>query len=248
MLPLLRDAWDNGIVTVVSAGNRPEYRFGDRSPQRYGRDDNPLITVASVDHRGSRSRFNTRPGPSDELEDIRLVGSLTVVAMGQEVWSAIAGGDHQTRMYSTGTSFATPQVAGLSAYFQSLPGSTTLSSMEMKEKIESLSRWHDAVDTPGLIYNGVRELALACESPTTRRSRRRAKKESSVHEEMEAKIAQRALIRPILIPPKKKDPPAQNPAPSPGPEPPQSEPPKLPSLPPKVPSFHHCKRAKIVRQ
>lgn len=232
MLPLLANAWDHGIVTVVSGGNRRDLRYGDRSPQRYGREDNPLITVASVSETGTRSPFNSLPGISSELEDLRLVGSTTVYAQGEEVKTAKAYGNYK---YSTGASFAAPQVAGLAAYFMGLPGSRELSPMEMKEKIVSVSRWQGAIDAAGLIYNGVRELALQCPPTNTRKSRRRAK-EASVREEMEEKIAQRnALWAPpkIPIPPKKTDSPLP---PPPHDAPADPKPPQPPSSPPKVPS------------
>ena len=55
--PILRTAWENDIVFVVAAGNLKsddEYAvvMGDYSPQRYGRADNAIITVNSMDADG----------------------------------------------------------------------------------------------------------------------------------------------------------------------------------------------------
>ena len=244
MLPLLANAWDNGIVTVVTAGNTPWSRLGERSPQRYGREDNALITVGSMDEHGRISPWNTPEGPVSVVEDFALVGSTTVYAQGERVKTAKPYGTYH---YIDECSFAAPQVAGLAAYLAGLPGSRTLNSMEMKQRILSLSRWHGAIDGAGLIYNGVRE--QACQAFAASNSRRRVN-EASVLEEMEEKIAHRALIAPpaiLLHPPKKPDPPAHDPV--------QSSIPKVPSppsegIPPLFPNpdEHTCKRANIVRQ
>ena len=260
MLPLLADAWDNGIVTVVSTGNKPKIKLGDRSPQRYGQENNALITVGSVNERGAISGINTREGAASTLDDFRLVGSTTVYAQEIRVKSAKAYGTYE---YLSGSSLAAPQVAGLAAYLAGLPGSRTLSSMEMKQRIVILSRWRGAIDAPGMIYNGVRELGPACRAIMTRKSRRRVN-EVSVLEEMEEKIAHRALIAPppillhptppIMLHPTKKDPPAHDPVQSSIPKvpspPSEAIPPLFPSSDPSVPNpnVNTCKRTNIVRQ
>ncbi|MCJ1427877.1 hypothetical protein MMC29_005783, partial [Sticta canariensis] len=259
MLPLLRDAWDHKIVTVVSVGNQPKWRLGDRSPQRFGRVNNALITVGALDERGERSPANMVEGPAAGSDEIHLVGSTTVYAQGRKVKAAKAYGTYE---YRSGSSFAAPLVAGLAAYLAGLPGSRTLSSMEMKQKIVILSRSYGAIDAPGLIYNGVRELQQAC-PPTSPRKARRRMKEVSVREELEEKTAQRnAIVDPTLqgvsalqgsfgsldTPPEvpkplmKPDPPPHNPdggPQSPDVDPKNPKPPQPPSSPPKVPSPPH---------
>ena len=97
-----------------------------------------------------------------------MTGDISVYAQGDNVKIAKP---HSTNLfeYDSGSSFAAPQVAGLAAYLLSVPGGGTYDAMSMKQKIIDLSRWNDAADTLGLVYNGVRE--LACPS-NTRKSRR----------------------------------------------------------------------------
>ncbi|MCJ1423808.1 hypothetical protein MMC29_001693 [Sticta canariensis] len=57
--PLFADAWDSSIATVIYAGNNPGLRLGDSTSQRFGREDNPLITVGSIDKYGLQSSFST---------------------------------------------------------------------------------------------------------------------------------------------------------------------------------------------
>ena len=45
-VPLLKKAWENDIVTVIGCTNRGEI-LGDWSPLRFGRSDNPMITVCT---------------------------------------------------------------------------------------------------------------------------------------------------------------------------------------------------------
>lgn len=51
--PILREAWELDIVTICSGNNNPLEPLGDRSPQRYGRFNNALITVDSMNFDGS---------------------------------------------------------------------------------------------------------------------------------------------------------------------------------------------------
>lgn len=183
-LPLLADAWDNGISTVVSAGNNGKRTLGDYNPQRFGRADNPLITVGSIDAYGDKSSGNPAEGPRGiGTTDPFLTGSLTVFAQGAEVLLAKPYSSTLFQ-YGKGSSYAAPQVAGLAAYLAGVPGGGVSTAMGIKQKIVSLSRGNDAVDAPGLIYNGVRE--LFCSSTNARKSRREAK-ELSVRQKVKGK-------------------------------------------------------------
>lgn len=177
-LPLLASAWDAGIVTVTGGGNRPERTLGDISPQRYGRVDNPLITVASLDATGLVSKINTRIAASRDGADPELTGAYTVNAQGGQVKVAVAHEGTYYR-YSDGVSFAAPQVAGLAAYFMGLPnnGLPANPALAVKERMVSLRRDLNIPDGFAAAYNGVRE--LACSSTNTRKSRREARRLST---------------------------------------------------------------------
>jgi hypothetical protein len=113
---LLRDCWENGIVTVIAAGNegRDGIDLSQRVPQSLGRANNPLITVGGIEDDGSLWAATTPEGTGANP------GSITVslAAKGQ---CASSTEPHGSQEFS-GTSFAAPQVAGLAAYFMSLPG------------------------------------------------------------------------------------------------------------------------------
>lgn len=110
MLPLLRDAWYADIATVIAAGNDPGVVLGEFTPQRYGRPDNALITVASMDPIGLRSTTNPSEGGSRYGIDPMLTGSITVYAQGVNVKLAKANDRNQLYYYAAGSSIAAPQV------------------------------------------------------------------------------------------------------------------------------------------
>lgn len=186
-LPLLADAWDSRIATVVSAGNRPELHLGDSTPQRFGREDNPLITVGSIDKYGLESSFTTQEGDSSDGRDPLLTGHITVFAQGQEVETARPYGDESNRfIVGSGTSLSAPQVGGLAAYFAGEPGGGPFTAMGIKTKILDYSRGGDADDGRYLINNGVQDLLCSPESP--RKSRRKLK-QLSVREKVKLEVA-----------------------------------------------------------
>ena len=130
--------------------------------------DKPLITVASLEASDYRSPRNPPEGPSLSGFDPFLTGSITIYVQGVLVKIARIYSSTLYR-YDSGSSFTAPQVAGLAAYFAGVPGGGPFTAKNKKHKIISLSRGGDAVDAPGLIYNGVRELQLA-RSPIPRQT------------------------------------------------------------------------------
>ena len=71
---LLAEAWQTGIVTVFSAGNRPggAELIGGANPQRFATSNNPMIIVGSIDNRGSKSRFNREVGAPPESPGLSI--------------------------------------------------------------------------------------------------------------------------------------------------------------------------------
>ena len=72
---MLAEAWANDIVTVISSGNRPDFRMGERTPQRYGKAYNALITVGSMTADGEIWEGNTPAGTSRDGQDPYLTGT-----------------------------------------------------------------------------------------------------------------------------------------------------------------------------
>lgn len=112
------------VVTVFAAGNDPSQNIGGYSPQRFANPNNPLISVGAVDRQGLYSELvNAKIGPAVGAHgrDLQLKGSHTVYALGDNVDTMTPGTIIEYRL-SSGTSFAAPQVAGLAAYFLTIPG------------------------------------------------------------------------------------------------------------------------------
>ncbi|KAL8716705.1 MAG: hypothetical protein Q9225_005989 [Loekoesia sp. 1 TL-2023] len=86
-LPVLRDCWAAGIVTVFAAANGEGVPMGELSPQRFATPGNPMIVVGSVNRRGFKSRFNRHPGPAANARgrDLACVGELTLFALGKDI-------------------------------------------------------------------------------------------------------------------------------------------------------------------
>ncbi|KAH6715723.1 peptidase S8/S53 domain-containing protein [Leptodontidium sp. MPI-SDFR-AT-0119] len=112
---LLKTCWKNDIVTVIAAGNEGEDPFFDLSkdiPACLGKPTNPLITVGACDIAGNRTPLTSR--------DRGLGGSITTSAQGDNEVRCVAPGSSGSQT-QPGTSMAAPQIAGLAAYFMSLP-------------------------------------------------------------------------------------------------------------------------------
>ncbi len=172
-LPLLVDAWSADIVTVFAAGNDDAFKdpyIGSVSPQRFANSHNPMIIVGSVNHMGRASDFNKLVGPAlfAHGRDLLLTGKLTTYAMGENV-DTIVPDEYFDYDHSNGTSFAAPQIAGLAAYFLTLP---TLHwepyrvAQDMKNFIQRLNRMPPrSPDGVFVAHNGVHELLLFCPPP-----------------------------------------------------------------------------------
>ena len=148
--------------------------IGFWSPQRYGRPDNPLITVGSLDKDGQYSSANSVEGPSPDGVDPLLTGSLSLYAVGQDIEVPKIGTfDAGQYERASGSSFAAPQVAGLAGYISTSPafggaqpGPGSI-AMARKSQMLALKRRNKAYDALGAAYNGVRE--IKCEQTTPAR-------------------------------------------------------------------------------
>ncbi|KAI4262170.1 MAG: hypothetical protein L6R42_002647 [Xanthoria sp. 1 TBL-2021] len=165
--PLLVEAWKEDIVTVFSTGNRggpPQVAVanqGSQSPTRFCKANNPCIGVGSVEDTGQPSPYNLPIGPNPAYTfDQDLVGENTVFAHGSNIRIANIQQPDDPALYKvdSGTSFATPQIAGLAAYFLSLPNSVQPppgeAAMAVKQQLVRLAR-DNRVDAPKLANNGV---------------------------------------------------------------------------------------------
>ncbi|KAI4265041.1 MAG: hypothetical protein L6R35_007222, partial [Caloplaca aegaea] len=162
-LPILVDCWEAGIVTVFSAGNLHQSSqpfMGGYTPQRHGRSDNPLITVAAADKYGRLSWWNIPVGPAIGARgrDRYIKGSYSIIAMGEDVQTVQVDTIRGYELDS-GTSFAAPQVAGLAAYVLTLPGlegrwNRTTVARDVKKYLLDHRRTVE-YDGHALAYNGI---------------------------------------------------------------------------------------------
>jgi hypothetical protein len=114
---MLKLAWSLDVVIVCAAGNDgigPLKPLDIISPQRFGTDTNPLITVGGAINNGSLWYDTTPVYPPASFVPPTLPapfgtltgGSITVYAQALNVRTTRSG----TGDYQTGTSFASPQV------------------------------------------------------------------------------------------------------------------------------------------
>ncbi|KAL2065238.1 hypothetical protein VTL71DRAFT_2907 [Oculimacula yallundae] len=112
---LLKECWKNDIVTVIAAGNegdKPGFDLSRDIPACLGTPTNPLITVGATNSQGNRLPLTNK--------DTGLGGSITTSAQGDNEVRCVAPGASGSQTQK-GTSVAAPQIAGLAAYFLSLP-------------------------------------------------------------------------------------------------------------------------------
>jgi hypothetical protein len=113
--------WENGIVTVSSAGNYAQevssFQFLDRvSPRKAGGASTPHIVV------GNAMPDGTRNPTSQFLESVQPAkGILSIYNIGTSVQCALASGNDDWGVVPDGTSQATAITAGMIAYFLSDP-------------------------------------------------------------------------------------------------------------------------------
>jgi subtilisin family serine protease len=105
-------AAENDIVVTIPTGNDAPTSLAMVTPQNQGTTDNALITVAGVERDGSLF--------TDSNPDLGTGGSITIYAAARLVLVASTDSDTSTTTLS-GTSLAAPAVAGMAAYFFSLP-------------------------------------------------------------------------------------------------------------------------------
>ncbi|KAL8837209.1 MAG: hypothetical protein Q9176_005840 [Flavoplaca citrina] len=182
-LPLLADCWAADIVTVFALGNKndPEEEdlLGAISPQRHANRNNPIILVGSVNADGVPDGYNKDIGPASDARgrDLQLVGENTIYALGDDV-DVIVSGAEQGSEKVDGTSFAAPQIAGLAAYFLTLPGSVwSPGHVAQSIKDHIVAKKRKAPGSPdgfNVAYNA-REEILRCPpgSSGSKKSRRR---------------------------------------------------------------------------
>ena len=174
-VPLLLAAWDNDIVTVCAGPNHGE-RLGDKNPQRFGRADNPLITVGSLESDGTVSAWNGIEGPAtsgSETGNPNFRGHIDIYAIGEDLAlpfsntylisaSATRAAANSWEHDVAGASFSAAQIAALSSYFASSPQFATIPpgnvAMDRKTQIVKLSRTDPTYDSQRAASNGVREV------------------------------------------------------------------------------------------
>ncbi|KAL8693261.1 MAG: hypothetical protein Q9224_003786 [Gallowayella concinna] len=185
-LPLLESCWMADIVTVFAVGSireedNEDKNIGHISPQRYANPNNPMIVVGAVDRDGLPSVSNRRVGPTGGAygRDIGLTGQITVYALGEGV-DIIQVGTESAVMQAVGTSFAAPQVAGLAAYYFSVPGHMWQRgqvAMQMKNLIFNTRRGGQAhpncPDGRDIAFNSVNTLPGYCQPGTNVRAKPR---------------------------------------------------------------------------
>jgi subtilisin family serine protease len=104
-------AQEQDITVIVAAGNDAR-DLNEITPQNLGTADNGLLTVGGVEKNGGLF--------ADTNPDLGNGGSISVYAAARDVLVAGTGSDSEFKTV-TGTSAAAPAVAGMAAYFFSLP-------------------------------------------------------------------------------------------------------------------------------
>ncbi|RAH47456.1 S8 family peptidase [Aspergillus brunneoviolaceus CBS 621.78] len=134
----VENAFDEGVLSVVAAGN--ENRDASRTSPASAPD---AVTVAAINRRNSRSNFSNYGAFVD------------IFAPGEDILSSWIGSDTTTRSIS-GTSMATPHVAGLTMYLMALENLSTPAAVTAR--LKALATRNVVTNTAGspnlLAYNG----------------------------------------------------------------------------------------------
>lgn len=113
--------------------------------------------------------MDVAPRTDAQGRDRQLTGHITTWALGENVATIRTGAANDQYDFESGTSFATPQIAGLAAYFLTLPGLTWLRgqvSQIMKDFIVRNNRHQGkSPDGWGMAYNGVETIIEHCPQP-----------------------------------------------------------------------------------
>lgn len=133
-LPILADLWTADIVTVFGAGEDFHHEatvsrhLGYWSPHRFANANNGVIVVGGTTKTGGKtlhSRSNRVVGPGNPYEPT-LTGAFTVYACAEGVdiidTSSPPRGGRREYTKASGNGLVAPQIAGLAAYYLTLPG------------------------------------------------------------------------------------------------------------------------------
>ncbi|MFO7776200.1 MAG: S8 family serine peptidase [Candidatus Hydrogenedentota bacterium] len=138
---VIEEAAEANVLVVAAAGN--EAQDNDETPIYPASFDVPnIISVASSDHDDARSTFSNWGA-----------NSVHLAAPGSLIKSTIPEDGYQ---YKSGTSMATPHVAGAAALFLSLnPGASyEVVKQEILDSVTPLDGWEDVVITGGRLGAG----------------------------------------------------------------------------------------------
>ncbi|KAF2123527.1 subtilisin-like protease-like protein [Dothidotthia symphoricarpi CBS 119687] len=134
----ITSAWNAGVLIVVAAGNDGQLastKSPGRSPE--------ALTVGNIQQNGARNPFSN------------FGDAVDIWAAGTDVVSAYYSSDSATATL-TGTSMASPHVAGLVSYVRGLEGLSSASAV--KARLVELATLNRVTDTQGaanlLAYNG----------------------------------------------------------------------------------------------
>jgi len=128
-----------GAVLIAAAGNESENNdVGPHYPANY--DLGGIVSVAasdSADHRAYFSNYGPR--------------TVDLAAPGSNIWSVLKGG--KSYVSESGTSMATPHVAGAAALLASTPEGRAMSAEQMRDtlmaNVEKMTEWSNRVISGG---------------------------------------------------------------------------------------------------
>ena len=169
---LLKICWQHDIVTVVAAGNRPEYHLGEYTPQKLATPENPLIVVGGTTEDARIWETGTK---NFENKMTLYAPAIGVTCASSRSSTFIEKHDGRDQHSLPGTSLSAGIVSGAAVYLLSLPPSSTSFahnrglhfpghvSMNVKLELVNLShpRRTNGQPGPNIVYNGVHDISLA---------------------------------------------------------------------------------------